>query len=61
MTRNMNESKKRVATLLTLALALQLAPMAAADEAAVEVAEAPAAAATFVNVSENGEDQISLS
>ncbi|MBQ9994740.1 MAG: hypothetical protein IJP32_00090, partial [Clostridia bacterium] len=61
MTRNMNESKKRVATLLTLALALQLAPMAAADEAAVEVAEAPAVAATFVNVSENGEDQISLS
>lgn len=60
MTRNMNESKKRVAALLTLALALQLAPMVTADEA-VEIAEAPAAAATFVNVSENGADQISLS
>ncbi len=60
MTRNMNESKKRVATLLTLALALQLAPMAAAEEAVEAVAE-PAAAATFVNVSENGADQISLS
>ncbi len=60
MTRNMNESKKRVATLLTLALALQLAPMAAAEEAA-EVAEAPAAVATFENVSENGADQVSLS
>ncbi|MBQ7312120.1 MAG: hypothetical protein IJW81_00885, partial [Clostridia bacterium] len=60
MTRNMNEGKKRVATLLTLALALQLAPAAMADEA-VEIAAAPAAAATFVNVSENGEDQISLS
>ena len=60
MTRNMNEGEKRVATLLTLALALQLAPAAMADEA-VEIAAAPAAAATFVNVSENGEDQISLS
>lgn len=59
MTRNMNEAKKRVATLLTLALALQLAPAVMADEA-VETAAAPAAA-SFVNVSENGADQISLS
>ncbi|MBR5313554.1 MAG: hypothetical protein IKU40_11810 [Clostridia bacterium] len=59
MTRNMNEAKKRVATLLTLALALQLAPAVMADEA-VETAVAPAAA-SFVNVSENGADQISLS
>ena len=57
MTRNMNEGKKRVATLLTLALALQLAPVVSADEAVETVAPA----ATFVNVSENGADQISLS
>lgn len=62
MTRNMNESKKRVAALLTLALALQLAPAVTADEAVeTAAAAATAPAATFVNVSENGADQISLS
>ena len=61
MTRNTNESKKRVATLLTLALALQLTPMVAAEEAVTEVAAESAVAATFVNVSENGDDRISLS
>lgn len=61
MTRNTNESKKRVATLLTLALALQLSPMVAAEEAVTEVAAESAVAATFENVSENGDDMISLS
>ncbi len=60
MTRNTNGNKKRVATLLTLALALQLAPAVIAEEV-TEVAAETAVAATFENVSDNGEDKISLS
>ncbi len=61
MIRNTNESKKRVAALLTLALALQLAPIVTADDLTVVGCPPEEATATFENVSGNGDDVISLS
>ncbi len=62
MTHNTNASKKSLAALLILALALQLMPaVVSAEEEAAEAAVETPAAAIFENVSENGEDMISLS
>ncbi|MGN1409283.1 MAG: M14 family metallopeptidase, partial [Eubacteriales bacterium] len=63
MTHNSNGGKKLLSAVLTLSLALQLAPVmvSADDEPAVTAYETTGAAAVFKNVSENGEDMISLS
>lgn len=60
MNNNMKKSKKYLASLLTIALLLQAAPAMLADENVAEP-ETVQAKATFTNVSENGEDKISLS
>ena len=51
------KTMKRISMALVLALALQMAPVAIADDAAA----AAVVTGTFQNVSENGENMISLS
>ncbi len=58
--KNSHNSKKCLASLLTLALLLQTAPAILAEEAVAEQ-ESTQVTSTFTNVSENGEDMISLS